>query len=109
MSDSDGTSRQRSGSFLAAVLRTATITRRPVQSSSRPPPSRPMSAAVRSVWVCSSETHGAPQYSQVLRTAAQYRLGLSATPDREELDESGEPISYDEQVLGRELGEVVFS
>ncbi|MCW2620681.1 MAG: hypothetical protein JWL64_283, partial [Frankiales bacterium] len=52
---------------------------------------------------------GAPQHSRVLSTRAAYRLGLSATPDREELDEAGEPVAYDEQVLGRELGPVVFS
>jgi superfamily II DNA or RNA helicase len=52
---------------------------------------------------------GAPQFSHVLSTEARYRLGLSATPDRDELDEHGELISYDEQILGRRLGEVVFT
>lgn len=51
---------------------------------------------------------GAPQFSQALRTPADFRMGLSATPDREELDDNGEPVSYDEHILGRELGEVVF-
>jgi superfamily II DNA or RNA helicase len=50
---------------------------------------------------------GAPTFSRVLDTPSLYRLGLSATPDREELDEDGEPIAYDEQVVGRELGDVV--
>lgn len=50
---------------------------------------------------------GAPTFQQVLDTPAEFRLGLSATPDREETDEDGEPIEYDEHVLGRKLGEVV--
>lgn len=52
---------------------------------------------------------GAPRFSRVLATAADHRLGLSATPDREDLDEQGEPIAYDDHVLGQQLGEVVFS
>ncbi|MFM8856478.1 MAG: DEAD/DEAH box helicase [Actinomycetota bacterium] len=51
---------------------------------------------------------GAPKYREVLRTPAKYRLGLSATPDREELDEDGEPLSYDEQAVGQSLGGVVY-
>lgn len=50
---------------------------------------------------------GAPVFQRVLSTPAPYRLGLSATPDREELDDDGEPLRWDEQVLGRELGDVV--
>ena len=50
---------------------------------------------------------GAPTFRRVLETPAEFRLGLSATPDREEVDEDGEPIEYDEHVLGRKLGEVV--
>src|SRR5438067_6369292 len=51
---------------------------------------------------------GAPTFSRVLSTPAQFRLGLSATPDREELDEFGEPLAYDEQLVGQALGTVVF-
>lgn len=51
---------------------------------------------------------GAPVMSRVLQSAAPYRLGLSATPEREELDESGEPIDYDDHILGRDLGRVVY-
>lgn len=51
---------------------------------------------------------GAPKYQHVLDAAATYRLGLSATPDREELDDAGEPLSYDEQVVGQKLGGVVY-
>jgi superfamily II DNA or RNA helicase len=52
---------------------------------------------------------GAPTFSRVLTTPSRYRLGLSATPDREEVDDEGEPLQYDEQIVGRELGAVVFS
>jgi len=51
---------------------------------------------------------GAPKYREVLRTPAKYRLGLSATPDREELDDDGEPLAYDEQAVGQALGGVVY-
>lgn len=51
---------------------------------------------------------GAPKFSAVLETRARYRLGLSATPEREEVDEDGEPIDFDEQVVGRKLGRVVY-
>lgn len=52
---------------------------------------------------------GAPKYSKVLDSPARYRLGLSATPDREEIGEDGEPLAYDEQVVGQKVGRVVFS
>lgn len=52
---------------------------------------------------------GSPENSRVLRVPARYRLGLSATPEREEVDESGQPVEYSDQILGRELGEVRFS
>src|SRR6266852_646121 len=51
---------------------------------------------------------GAPTFSRVLSTPAQFRLGLSATPDREEFDDSGELLAYDEQAVGQALGAVVF-
>ncbi|MEV0939744.1 DEAD/DEAH box helicase [Micromonospora wenchangensis] len=51
---------------------------------------------------------GAPAFANVLRTEAAYVLGLSATPDREELDESGQPLRYDEQLVGQALGGVVY-
>lgn len=51
---------------------------------------------------------GAPTFARVLDTPSTYRLGLSATPDREELDDEGEPLEYDEQLVGRSLGTVVF-
>ncbi|MSO38453.1 MAG: DEAD/DEAH box helicase [Acidimicrobiia bacterium] len=51
---------------------------------------------------------GAPSFSRVLNTQAEYRLGLSATPEREELDDDGEPLLFDEQLVGRKLGPVLF-
>lgn len=51
---------------------------------------------------------GAPKFRKVLDTPAAYRLGLSATPDREELSDEGEPLTYDEQAVGQALGGVVY-
>lgn len=51
---------------------------------------------------------GAPKFSRVLDTPADFRLGLSATPDRDEFDEDGEPLEYDEQLVGRALGKVIY-
>jgi superfamily II DNA or RNA helicase len=51
---------------------------------------------------------GAPTFQRVLDTPADFRLGLSATPDREDVDERGRPIEYDAHVLGQKLGEVVY-
>jgi superfamily II DNA or RNA helicase len=52
---------------------------------------------------------GAPTFSKVLQTPSVARLGLSATPYRDEVGENGEPIAWDRQVLGRELGAIVYS
>lgn len=51
---------------------------------------------------------GAPSFSRVLSTVAPFRLGLSATPGREELDDEGQPLSFDDQRVGRMLGNVVY-
>ncbi|MGN9804041.1 DEAD/DEAH box helicase [Micromonospora sp. L32] len=51
---------------------------------------------------------GAPTFSRVLDAKADYRLGLSATPDREELDDTGQLLRYDEQLVGQGLGPVVY-
>lgn len=51
---------------------------------------------------------GAPSFSSVLTTQANRRLGLSATPDRQDVDDDGLPIDYDEHLLGRALGGVVY-
>ena len=51
---------------------------------------------------------GAPSFSRVFDTPAAFRLGLSATPDRDEYDDDGEPLTFDEQIVGRELGPVVY-
>jgi superfamily II DNA or RNA helicase len=51
---------------------------------------------------------GAPSFSSVLATKADRRLGLSATPDRQDVDDDGLPIDYDAHLLGRSLGGVVY-
>jgi superfamily II DNA or RNA helicase len=51
---------------------------------------------------------GAPKFRKVLDTSSTYRLGLSATPDREELNDEGEPLTFDEQAVGQALGGVVY-
>lgn len=51
---------------------------------------------------------GAATFSKVLSTPASYRLGLSATPVRDEIDETGLPLSFEQQVVGRKLGGIVF-
>lgn len=51
---------------------------------------------------------GAPRFSRVLNTRARYRLGLSATAVREDVDDDGDAIAYDAHALGRLLGEIVY-
>lgn len=51
---------------------------------------------------------GAEVFQKVLDTPAHYRLGLSATPQRDETDEHGQRLDYDDSVLGRKLGRIVF-
>lgn len=51
---------------------------------------------------------GAPRFRRVLETEGRFRLGLSATAEREDVDEDGSPIQYDEHVLGEKLGPLVF-
>ncbi len=51
---------------------------------------------------------GARQFSRVLDSKAEFRLGLSATPEREELDDDGLALAYDEQLVGESLGGVVY-
>lgn len=84
--------------FLIAVLNTA---------AKRLPA---MARAAQPLMLIVDEAHraGAPTFSAVLNTPADYRLGLSATPDREEVDDDGEPITFDEQLVGRSLGGVAF-
>jgi superfamily II DNA or RNA helicase len=52
---------------------------------------------------------GAPTFANVFKTRSAFRLGLSATPYRDEVAENGEPLAWDKQILGRELGDVVYS
>jgi superfamily II DNA or RNA helicase len=52
---------------------------------------------------------GAPTFKAVLNIDARFKLGLSATPERDEVDSDGEPIRFDEQIVARRLGKVVYS
>jgi superfamily II DNA or RNA helicase len=52
---------------------------------------------------------GAPLFKQALSLGKKFRLGLSATPEREELGEDGEPLVFDEQIVAKKLGRVVYS
>lgn len=85
--------------FLVAVLNTA---------AKRLP--EMVAAADGDTMLIVDECHraGAPTFARVLDATARFRLGLSATPDREELNEEGEPLDYDEQLVGHALGRVVF-
>lgn len=69
-----------------------------------------LARGVQPLMLVIDESHraGAPTFQRVLDTPAEFRIGLSATPDREELDEEGEPIEYDEHILGQRLGEVIY-
>ncbi len=61
---------------------------------------------------------GAAQMSKVFETPRAYSLGLSATPERDDPDEAedgkpedaepAEPVSFDESLLGRELGPIIY-
>ena len=61
---------------------------------------------------------GAAQMQQVFKTNRKYNLGLSATPERDDgsaadmedldLDQSERLIPFEESIVGRELGELVF-
>ncbi|WBB47437.1 DEAD/DEAH box helicase [Verrucosispora sp. WMMA2044] len=67
-------------------------------------------AASAPVMLVVDECHraGAPRFSRVLETKASFRLGLSATAERDDVDEHGLPIQYDDHVLGEKLGPLVY-
>ena len=51
---------------------------------------------------------GAELFRRVLATPAAYRLGLSATPERDEVDANGEPLAFEEQIVAQTLGPIVY-
>ncbi|GAC1560887.1 MAG: hypothetical protein NVS3B17_13030 [Vulcanimicrobiaceae bacterium] len=69
------------------------------------------SRAVEPVMLVVDECHraGAPTFSKIFAMRAAYRLGLSATPYRDEIGDDGEPLEWNDQILGRGLGPVVTS
>ena len=69
------------------------------------------SRAVEPVMLVVDECHraGAPSFSKIFAMRAIYRLGLSATPYRDEVGDDGEALAWDAQILGRGLGAVVYA
>ena len=69
------------------------------------------SLAVEPIMLVVDECHraGAPSFSKIFAMRAAYRLGLSATPYRDEIGDDGEPLAWNEQILGRALGDVVYA
>ncbi|BCB81204.1 DEAD/DEAH box helicase [Phytohabitans flavus] len=67
-------------------------------------------AAVAPIMLVVDECHraGAPRFSRVLGTKGRFRLGLSATAERDDVDDDGRPIEYDDHVLGEKLGPLVY-
>ena len=51
---------------------------------------------------------GAPEMSAVLKTPRQYSLGLSATPERSDIEEGDRFFEYDASTLGSEIGPIVY-
>ena len=51
---------------------------------------------------------GAEEMSRVFTTERAFSLGLSATPERDEDEERHEESGYEESLLGRELGPIVY-
>jgi superfamily II DNA or RNA helicase len=51
---------------------------------------------------------GAPVMSRVLATERIASLGLSATPEREDDEDTGAEQGYDNSLLGRELGPLIY-
>lgn len=69
------------------------------------------SRTVEPVMLVVDECHraGAPSFSKIFAMRAAYRLGLSATPYRDEVGADGEALAWEEQILGRALGAVVYA
>lgn len=69
-----------------------------------------MSATTPRLMLVVDEVHraGAASFSKALDTRAEYRLGLSATPSRDEADESGFLIPFEQQRVGRKIGDTVY-
>ena len=51
---------------------------------------------------------GAPEMSAVLQTPRRYSLGLSATPERMDIEEGDEILGYQTSMLGTEIGPIVY-
>lgn len=51
---------------------------------------------------------GATELSQVLSTERAYSIGLSATPERDDNEPENPEGDYDQSLLGRELGPIIY-
>lgn len=92
-----------------AALATHRVTIAVLNSAAKAFPEQ--SRAVEPVMLVVDECHraGAPTFSKIFAMRAAYRLGLSATPYRDEVGDDGEPLAWNEQILGRALGDVVYA
>lgn len=85
-----------------------------LNSAARKLPELVRSAGVgASVLLIVDECHraGSAEMQKVFQAERAFSLGLSATPERDhdpDDDETEEPLHFDETVLGRELGPVIF-
>ncbi|MEW8552665.1 MAG: DEAD/DEAH box helicase [Candidatus Thiodiazotropha sp.] len=63
-----------------------------------------------SLLLVADECHraGATEMSHVFKTERAFNLGLSATPERDEDTEQDEDAGYDESLLGKELGPIIY-
>ena len=91
-----------------------------LNSAARKLPAEVEKVGIHDLLLIVDECHraGASEMKHVLTTKRSYSLGLSATPERTDdpgdSDDDGagekqdEPLSFDESVLGKELGPVIF-
>ncbi|MBC9820512.1 DEAD/DEAH box helicase [Terrabacter sp. MAHUQ-38] len=91
-----------------ATFKTARVVVAVLNTASSKLPALAASAGPLMLIVDECHRAGAPKFRKVLDTPAVYRLGLSATPDREELNDEGELLTYDEQAVGQALGSIVY-
>ncbi len=92
-----------------ASLQTHRVTIAVLNSAAKAFPDQ--SRTVEPVMLVVDECHraGAPSFSKIFAMRAAYRLGLSATPHRDEIGDDGEALAWKDQILGRALGDVVYA
>ncbi len=80
-----------------------------LNSAARHLPSLALDAQPLMLIVDECHRAGAATFSKVLATPAKFRMGLSATPERDEVDDDGLALPFDLQVVGQKLGSIVYS